>query len=180
MNSGDELDRDDAVILLGSVPERLADLTAGLDENRLRYRHAPAFPTLLELVTHLGRAGAGVDGLLRQVQINGVDRLDVRRAIDPEEGAVAEVSEPGVPPAPSPISQVLDDFARVRRRSVDLLRGMGPAAWERTIADAVLGPLTMLDVVRLVTRHELGHLGQVRNLIAVLPEPEDLGPLDGA
>jgi hypothetical protein len=42
-----------------------------------------------------------------------------------------------------------------------------------------MGELSLLDMVRLITRHELGHLGQVRNLIAVLPEPKDLGPVAG-
>jgi hypothetical protein len=171
----DELDRDEALVLLGSVPERLADLTSGLDENRLRYRHAPAFPTLRELITHLSRAGEGVDALLREVQINRADRLDVRRAIDPSDEAAADSDADR-----SALTQTLEDYARVRRRSIDLLRGIGPEDWERTISDAGLGEVSLVDVVRLITRHELGHLSQVRNLMAVLPEPTDLGPVADA
>jgi hypothetical protein len=29
----------------------------------------------------------------------------------------------------------------------------------------------------MVTRHEMAHIAQIRNLTALLPEPEDLGPL---
>jgi len=32
-------------------------------------------------------------------------------------------------------------------------------------------------VCQMVTRHEMAHIAQIRNLTALLPEPEDLGPL---
>ena len=166
----EELDREAVLVLLGSVPERLADLVAGLDENQLRYRHAPAFPTLLELITHLTEAGAAVDGLLRQVQLDGQDRLDVRGSIDP--AAEAAVS-------PLPMEEQLEDYARIRRRSIDLLRGVGSEGWQRQLTDSRLGALSLLEVAQLITRHELGHLTQVRNLISVLPEAQDLGPPPG-
>ena len=54
-------------MLLGVVPERVGDLVSGLDEPRLAYRHAPAFPTLKEVIGHLSDAGTAVDGLLRGV-----------------------------------------------------------------------------------------------------------------
>jgi hypothetical protein len=171
----DELNRDESVLLLASVPERLADLTAGLDENQLRYRHAPAFPTLLELIMHLSLAGERVDSLLREVQIGRAERVDVRRAMDtPEEGGA---DSGGAQP---PLSEILEDYARIRRRSIDLLRGIGPEDWVRTISDPGVGELSLVHVVRRITRHELGHLAQVRNLIAVLPEPKDLGPVADA
>ena len=37
--------------------------------------------------------------------------------------------------------------------------------------------MTLLEVCRLVARHEMGHIGQIRNLSALLPEPQDLGPV---
>lgn len=168
MVPGDELEREDVLVLLSSVPERVGDLVNGLDENRLRYRHAPAFPTLLELVTHLSRAGRAVDSLLRHVQVDGVDRVALHAAIDPPTEVAAD--DAAVP-------ELLEDYARIRRRSVDLLRGMPLADWDRIVIDAGLGEISLLDLTRLVTRHELGHLTQIRNLIAVLPEPEDLGPV---
>lgn len=170
MMPGDELERDDVVVLLCSVPERVADLVSGLDETRLRYRHAPAFPTLLELVTHLAQAGTAVDSLFRQIQVDGAECVAVRPAIDPPDLGVTEIEVP----------VLLDDYTRIRRRTVDLLRGMAGADWERRVSDTGPGEISILDLARLVTRHELGHLTQVRNLIAVLPEPEDLGPVAAA
>src|ERR1700704_2480934 len=69
-----------------------------------------------------------------------------------------------------------EDFARVRRRPVDLLHGWGKTEWERTIVDPRGGAFTLLEVCQLVTRHAMAHVAQIRNLTALLPEPEDLGP----
>ena len=73
--------------------------------------------------------------------------------------------------------QALEDFARVRRRTVDLLHGWGKTEWERTISDPRGGTFTLLEVCQLVTRHEVAHIAQIRNLTALLPDPGDLGPL---
>ena len=148
-------------MLLATVPERVTDLVAGLDEPRLRYRHAPAFPTLLEVVGHLCEAGAAVDGLLRQAYLDRHRELRVRASIDPR-------LEPDLSP---PLPELLERFARVRRRTVDLLRGLSEADWRQAVFDPEQGELTLLDVCSQVTQHELGHVSQLRNLISLLPEP---------
>ena len=79
-----------------------------------------------------------------------------------------------------PLQEALEGFARVRRRTVDLLHGWGKAEWDRTISDPRGGVMTLLEVCRLVARHEMGHIGQIRNLSALLPEPQDLGPVHTA
>jgi DinB family protein len=160
-------EQEDLVILLGTVPERAADLTAGIDEERLRYRHGPAFQTLQELIEHLAEAGTRVDALLRHAYLDQERELAVRASIDP------------APETPSgrPAAELLDAFARVRRRTVDMLRGLTDEDWERRVSDPREGELSLLEITRFVTQHELGHLAQLRNLIAVLPEPLDLGPV---
>ena len=82
MELQEEMSPADVVLLLGSVPERTSDLTYWLDEDRLRYRHGPAFPTLQELVAHMARSGTAVDALLRQVCIDGSREVDLRSALD--------------------------------------------------------------------------------------------------
>ena len=105
----------DAVLLMSSVPERIGDLVYGLDETRLRYRHGPAFPTLGGLISHLLESGTKVDALLRHAHLDGVATADVRAAVEP--GHDQELDRP--------LQEAIEDFARVRRRTVDLLHGWG-------------------------------------------------------
>lgn len=156
----------DAVLLMSSVPEHISDLAYGLTETRLRYRHGPAFWTLGSLIAHLLDSGTKVDGLLRRTHLDGKSTANVRATIDPVHDQVLE----------RPLQEALEDFARVRRRTVDLLHGWGKDEWERTITDPHGGDITLLEVCRMVARHEMSHIAQLRNLIALLPEPQDLGP----
>ena len=167
MELQEEMSTNDVVLLLASVPERTSDLVYWLDEARLRYRHGPAFPTLGNLIAHLVEAGPKVDGLLRHAHLDGQTTADVRAAIDPGHDQELDV----------PLAEALEDFARVRRRTVDLVHGWGKAEWERKISDPRGGEMTMLEVCQLVVRHEMSHVAQIRNLSALLPEPRDLGPV---
>ncbi len=172
MELQEEMTPADAVLLMSSVPERISDLVFGLDETRLRYRHGPAFPTLGGLIVHLLDSGSKVDALLRRAHLDGLATADVRATIDPGPPSM----EPVVDPPEGALQEAIEDFARVRRRTVDLLHGWGKTEWERTISDPNGGSFTLLDICRMVTRHEMGHVAQIRNLTVLLPEPLDLGP----
>ncbi len=166
MELDEEMSPADVVLLMSSVPERIGDLTYGLDEARLRYRHGPAFPTLGSLMFHLLDSGSRVDGLLRHAHLNGLATADVRATIDPSYDGELE----------RPLQEGLEDFARIRRRTVDLLHGWGKSEWDRKLNDPRGGEVTLLELCRLVARHEMSHIAQIRNLTALLPEPLDLGP----
>lgn len=155
---------EDYVVLLAQVPERVADIVSGLDEEQLAYRHAPALPTLGEAIEHLARSGTQIDALFRKVLIDGSPDVDVLAALDAPGGA-------------GPAEDALDGFARDRRRTSDLLRGLPAERWADVVEDARIGPLTLFELCGHVGRHEAGHLTQLRNLIALLPEPRDLGPI---
>jgi hypothetical protein len=170
MELNEEMSTSDVVLLLSSVPERTSDLVYWLDEARLRYRHGPAFPTLGGLIAHLVDSAARVDALLRHAHLDGQMTTDVRAAIDP--GHDEELSRP--------LQEALEDLARVRRRTVDLLHGWGKAEWDRRITDPRGGELSFLEVCRLVAKHEMGHIAQIRNLSALVPEPQELGPVHPA
>lgn len=152
---------DDVVALLACVPERIGDLIAILDDPRLDHRHAPAFPTLREVVAHLCQAGAEVDGLLRRAYLDHQRELAVRASIDPTLDTALT----------TPLAEQLQRFARVRRRTVDLLRGLSEPDWRQAVVDPQQGELTLLQVCSQVAQHELAHLSQLRNLTALLPEP---------
>ncbi|TMC01387.1 MAG: DinB family protein [Chloroflexi bacterium] len=160
MVATDGMDRDDVLMILGVVPERVGDLVSGLDEPRLAYRHAPAFPTLKEVIGHLADAGSAVDGLLRRAYLDGQRELPVRASIDPTHA----------PDLGPPLAELLESFGRVRRRTVDLLKGLVAADWQRVVIDPQQGELTLLDVCAQIAQHELAHVSQLRNLIALLPE----------
>src|ERR1700693_2699076 len=160
MELQEEMTPADAVLLMSSVPERISDLVFGLDETRLRYRHGPAFPTLGGLISHLLESGSKVDALLRHAHLDGLASADVRTTIDP--GHDQELDRP--------LQEAIEDFARVRRRTVDLLHGWGKNEWERMLTDRRGGDVTLLEVCRLVTRHEIAHIAQIRNLTVLLPE----------
>ena len=172
MELQEEMSPADAVLLMSSVPERISDLVFGLDETRLRYRHGPAFPTLGGLIFHLLDSGSKVDSLLRHAHLDGLATADVRAAIDPGPSSGDTVADS----AEGALREAIDDFARVRRRTVDLLHGWGKNEWDRVVTDPRGGSFTLLDICRMVTRHEMGHISQIRNLTVLLPEPQDLGP----
>jgi hypothetical protein len=149
------------VALLACIPERISDLVAILDDPRLDHRHAPAFPTLREVVVHLCQAGSEVDGLLRRAYLDHQRELAVRASIDPSLDTALS----------TPLPEQLQSFARVRRRTVDLLRGLSEPDWRQEVVDPQQGELSLLQVCSQVAQHELAHLSQLRNLTALLPEP---------
>jgi len=155
------LELDDVLTMLGAAPERVRNYVSGLDESRLAYRHGPAFPTLRELVLHVSETGAAVDAAIRHACLDGAVEVDARAALEPP----VEAHE-----TTTPALEKLEDLHRVRRRTLDLLRGLTPADWDRVISDPALGDLSLLDFCRLVAAHEMGHLSQVRNLTALLPD----------
>jgi DinB superfamily len=167
MDLEEEMSPADVVLLMSSVPERIGDLVYGLDEPRLRYRHGPAFPTLGGLIGHLLESGSKVDALLRHAHLDGVASADVRATIDP--GHEDELTRP--------LQEALEDFARIRRRTVDLLHGWGKNEWDRKLRDPRAGDITLLEVCRMVARHEIAHIAQIRNLTVLLPEPRELAPI---
>ena len=166
MELQEELTPADAVLLMSSAPERISDLVYGLDEARLRYRHGPAFPSLGGLLAHLLESGTRIDGLLRRAHLEGMNSANIRGFIDP--GHDQELDRPA--------QEAVEDLARVRRRTVDLLHGWGKNEWSRVISDPHGVSMTLLEVCQQVVRHEMGHIAQIRNLTSLLPEPEDLGP----
>jgi hypothetical protein len=166
MDLEEEMSPADVVLLMSSVPERIGDMVYGLDESRLRYRHGPAFPTLGGLLGHLLESGSKVDALLRHAHLDGVATADVRATIDP--GHEEELTRP--------LHEALEDFARIRRRTVDLLHGWGKTEWDRKLKDPRAGDISLLEVCRMVAKHEIAHISQIRNLTVLLPETQELRP----
>jgi len=155
-----ETSREDLIVLLASVPERAADLTGGIDAARLGYRHGPAFPNLQEVLHHLCQGGPTGDAWVRELRAGHAAGDDVSWT-QPWDVEDAD---------PESVRAQLDDFARLRRRTVDWLRGLPDADWEEVGAGPEGGQESLSEVCQQLASHELGHLVQLRNLIALLPD----------
>jgi hypothetical protein len=155
--------REDVLTMMGACPERVRDYVAGLDAGRLAYRHAPALPTLSELVLHVSETGTAADNVLHHACIEGASEVDALAALEPRSETPVDASGAGA-------LEKLEDLGRRRRRTMDLLRGLTTEDWDRVVTDPAMGDLTVLDFCRLVAAHEMSHLSQVRNLTALLPD----------
>ncbi|MGH7775750.1 MAG: DinB family protein [Candidatus Dormibacterales bacterium] len=159
---------EEVVVLLASAPERALDLVGGMDEAALSYRHGPAFPTVQEAADHLARSGIASDAMIRRVYVDGQPEL-AAPAIHPDTSPAAD--------ALRDVTETLQDAGRSRRRAADLMRGMREEDWARSVVEPELGELSLLDLCRRIAAHEMGHLSQLRNLIALVPEHEDSVPV---
>ena len=156
----ESLDRDAVLRLLSGAPERVRDYIAGLDDQRLDYRHGPAFPTLKEVVLHVAGTGIAADEVIRHACVDGGPPPDPTAAL--ETAAEADLGVDAL--------ERLDDLARNRRRTMDLLRGLPDGGWEEQRPGERPGVRSLLDFCRVVVAHEMGHLAQVRNLTSLLPD----------
>jgi FMN phosphatase YigB (HAD superfamily) len=59
----------------------------------------------------------------------------------------------------------LADFAQARRETILLLSQLPDAAWSRSARHALLGPITLAELARLMIDHDQIHLRQVRSLV---------------
>ncbi|MGH7870273.1 MAG: DinB family protein [Candidatus Dormibacteraceae bacterium] len=155
--------REDVIAAMGAIPERLTDLAGGMPEPSLSYRHGPAFLTVGEVVGHLAAAGAEVDRLLRRVYLEGDLQINLREAIEPSLSRSEEDS----------FGALLRYYARNRRSTVDLLRGLKGSEWKQLLQDSASGEVELIDFCQMVVRHEMGHLVQVRTLSTLLPVISD-------
>jgi uncharacterized damage-inducible protein DinB len=164
-----EIGREDLMMLLYSVPERVADVITGLHPGQLRYRHGPAFPTAGEVAAHVAAAGLQLDHFITSVSLE--------TSAPPALATMLEAPTPAEPPS---LPEAVADWQRVRRRGVDLLRGLAGDRWERSFDDPLRGEVTVEEALRLVLRHELGHVAQLRNLTSLVPETAAAEPAGGA
>ncbi len=57
--------------------------------------------------------------------------------------------------------QALHEFTTARLKLLDLLEKASPQDWERTARHAILGPTTLLELVRIIAEHDRLHVRQV-------------------
>jgi hypothetical protein len=64
------------------------------------------------------------------------------------------------------ITEGLAAFSLARRRNLERLRAMPPAAWKREGVQESVGRITLADVPRMMAEHDRSHTGDIRDLLS--------------
>lgn len=130
-----------------------------LDEDALRRRPGPDEWCLLELLGHLRDCERRY---FERLELMAFEREPRIPAFD------AESIQPDVPYVLLDPDDTLAEFESLRRRTLQLLRSLSDRDWERTGVHPYLGPVTITQVVREMSEHDLSHLWQARRIVEAL------------
>jgi uncharacterized damage-inducible protein DinB len=147
-------EHEDLVEKLGAMPDRVAELVAGLDEEALRRRPAEGEWSMKEVCGHLledARTWQARFVLMTTQTDPYLERLDPDISV--REGGYQE----------APIEETLDEFRRVRRQTIELLSGLSPEGWQRAGRHWSEGRMTIAEACSIALDHSEMHLGQLRN-----------------
>lgn len=132
----------------------------GLDEDDLRWRPSDDAWSLKEIAAHLRDCE---EHFLRSLELIASHEAPRIPAFDADalvlEGDYREID----------LYEVLEHFAYLRHRTVNLLWSAEPD-WERTGLHPYLGPVSVAQLARQQSEHDLEHLWQARRLRQALAE----------
>ena len=140
---------------LGTMPDRVAELVAGLDEEALRRRPAEGEWSMKEVCGHLTEDARTWQERLTLMTTQAGPYL---KRYDPEDG----VREGGYQEAP--VEKTLGEFRRIRRQTVETLSRLSAEGWERTGRHWSEGPVTIAEACSIALEHAESHLEQIREL----------------
>jgi len=150
--------REDSRWLLKALHEAAGELENqlwGLSEEELRWRPAEDEWSLKEIAGHL-----------RDCEERYLHRL--RLVVELDEPEIPSFDAESIVPERDyqelDLYELLESFARLRRQTTYLLWSLDPEDWERRGIHPYLGPLTITQIVREMSEHDLGHLWQARRL----------------
>ena len=148
-------EHEDLVRKLGTMPDRVAELVAGLDEEALRRRPAEGEWSMTEVCGHLVEDARTWQERFMLMTTQADPYL---KRYDPEAG----VRERGYQGAA--IEKTMDEFRRVRRETVEMLSKLTPEGWQRTGRHFSRGRMTIAEACGLTLGHAESHLEQLREL----------------
>jgi len=140
---------------MAAVPDRVAELIAGLDEETLRRQPAEAEWSMKEVCGHLVEDARTWQERITLITTQTDPYL---KRYDP----VAGVTEGGYQEAP--IEETMDEFRSIRRQTVETLRGLSADGWERFGRHWSEGPVTIAEACSIALEHAGSHLEQIRDL----------------
>jgi uncharacterized damage-inducible protein DinB len=146
----------DVIEKLAAVPEDVASIVLGLDEETLRRRPSEGEWSMKEVCGHLV-----VDARIWQgrfVLMTTQDEPYLER-FDPVETAnLGNYQE-------MPIEDIVGEFRRIRRETTDLLEGLDEEGWQRKGLHWSRGELTIAEACSLAANHGAEHVQQLRDLL---------------
>ncbi len=159
---------DRAIPVLERTPEALRALLAGAPDDLLFADEGPDTFCPYDVVSHLIH-GEETDWIPRlRIILEHADAV----AFEPfDRFAFRERGRE------QPIAALLDSFAALRAKNLDVLRGaaLTPEQLRRPGTHPELGPVTLGALIAAWAVHDLGHLGQVVRVVAKRFSP-DVGP----
>jgi uncharacterized damage-inducible protein DinB len=148
-------EHEDLVEKLAAMPDRVAELIAGLDEKALRRQPAEGEWSIKQVCGHLVEDART---WRERIMLMTTQTNPYLKRFDP----VAGVREGGYQEAPN--EKTLDEFRRVRRETVEMLSKLTPEGWERTGRHWSEGPVTIAEACSIALDHAESHLEQLREL----------------
>lgn len=155
-------EHEDLVERLGTMPDRVAELVAGLDEEALRRRPAEGEWSINEVCGHLVEDARTWQERFVLITTQADPYL---KRYDPEAG----VREGGYQRAP--IEKTMGEVRRVRGETIELLSGLSPEGWERVGRHWSEGQVTIAEACSIALEHAESHLEQLRELREKAAQP---------
>ena len=149
---------------LGETPDRILQITQGLDHQALTWKPSPDNWSILENVCHL-----------RDIEAEGYN-VRIEKLLTEEQPRFADVDGARLARERNYNSQdlmaALQGFRTARARSLRLLKGIGPAGLAREGELETAGRITLEGVLLKMVEHDRGHIDEVTQLVDRLVEKE--------
>jgi DinB superfamily len=149
------MDHDEIIRRLAAMPDRVAQLVVGVDEETLSRRPAEGEWSMKEVCGHLvedARTWQERFVLIASQTGPYLERLDPDVSV--REGGYQD----------APIENTVDEFRRIRRQTVELLAGLLPEGWERVGRHWSEGRMTIAEACSVALDHAEMHLEQLQTL----------------
>ena len=147
---------------LGETPDRILQLTQGLDHQALTWKPSSKDFSILENVCHL----RDIEAEGYNVRIERLLTEDRPRLPDVDGTRLAQERDYNA----QDLKAALQGFRAARVRSLQLLKGVRPAALERDSELETVGRITLEGILLKMVEHDRGHIDEVRQLVDRLVE----------
>jgi hypothetical protein len=136
------------IALLASMPDKITQMLADVDESVARHCPSPEEWCIIGVVVHLS-----------DVEFRYRARLE--RIVAEDNPRVPAIWPRSVPDPLPLLREALADFHNERVKTVTFLSALTPQAWDRPAYHTTLGTTTLRRQVRSLIAHDEDHLNQI-------------------